>query len=89
MDAKTIKALSGATNKLAGISVLCSRIEARTWTFNGRAYRFAGYDNRKDLVHFTATWSIEGGCGHSRVGVPMQLTLDNQNGELNNVVILD
>lgn len=88
MRATEIKALTGAKYKAQGIAILCKRIEALHWTRNGREYRFAGYDGRKDLVHFTSTWSVPGGAGHSRVGLSMADALKPGAGDLTGAVVL-
>lgn len=89
MDARTIKTLTGAPNKAQGIAILCKQIEQKIWMWNAREYQFAGYDRRKDLVHFTSTWSApEGGFGHSRVGLPMQAALSNKTGQLQDAIVL-
>lgn len=88
MKATEIKALSGKKNLIAGIDVLCKRIEAKEWKREGRVYRFAGYDRRKDTVHFTCTWSVPGGAAHRRVGITMHQALDSTDGDLGRAWVL-
>lgn len=88
MRATQVKALTGAKYKAQGIAILCKRIEAVTWSRNGREYRFAGYDNKKDLVHFTCTWSVPGGAGHSRVAISMEEALKPTAGDLTGALVL-
>jgi hypothetical protein len=73
LSAAVIKKMTGCARS-QGETALFSRLEAQNWFRGDRVYRAAGFDRRNDLVHFTATWSVEGGgVGHSRLGVPMQL----------------
>lgn len=89
MNAKQIKAVTGAATKWAGISMLVAKFECQTWTRNGRDYCVSGYDARKDLLHFTATWSLEGGgVGHSRVAIPLAQAVDDHTGDLSSAAVL-
>ncbi len=88
MNASEIKRLSGAKSKAAGASILYAQLEQKTWERNGRTYSLAGYDQRKDLVHFTATWSIEGGVGHRRVGIALADALGSITGDLSAAIVL-
>jgi hypothetical protein len=76
LTAKEIKQLTGAKTRFEGETALYKQLEDRQWTLSGRTYKVAGYDRRKDLVHFTSTWAVEGGAGHSRVGVPLKQAID-------------
>lgn len=82
MQAKEIKALTGAKSKMEGINILYAALEKKQWTRNNRTYTVAGYDYRKDHVHFTCTWSVEGGAGHSRVEIPLADAVSSKNGDL-------
>lgn len=89
LTAKDIKAMTGAENRWQGESMLYQQLEARQWRLGDRESQVAGYDRRKDLVHFTATWSAGAGCaGHRRVGVPLKVALANQSGVLDQYVVL-
>ena len=88
MKAKEIKDLTGAKYKAAGVAILCKQIEAKPWLRNGRAYCFAGYDQRKDLVHFTCTWAVPGGAGHSRVGISLRDAMNSTTGDLTCATVL-
>lgn len=88
MSAADIKALTGCATRARGENVLYARLEAQNWFRGNRVYRTAGFDRRKGLVHFTATWPIEdGGAGHSRLGMPLKLALDCQ-GDLAQAIVL-
>jgi len=77
LSAEQIKQMTGCRTRALGESALYARLEAQNWFRGDRVYRAAGLDRRKDLVHFTATWAVEGGgVGHSRVGLPMKLALE-------------
>ena len=77
LSAAQIKQMTGCRTRALGESALYSRLEAQSWFLGDRMYRTAGFDRRKDLVHFTATWAVDGGgVGHSRVGLPMKLALE-------------
>lgn len=88
LSAAQIKEMTGAKTRALGESALYAQLEAQTWFRGDRAYRTAGFDRRKDLVHFTATWAAEGGgVGHSRLGMPMKLALECA-GNLANATVL-
>lgn len=88
LSAAQIKQMTGCRTRALGESALYTRLEAQSWFRGDRVYRAAGFDRRKDLVHFTATWAVEGGgVGHSRVGLPMKLALEC-GGDLANASIL-
>jgi len=88
MHARDIKALTGARTKMAGIAILYRRLGDKTWTRGGRAYQLAGYDARKDLVHFTATWAVPGGAAHRRVAISLAEALASDSGDLEHALIL-
>ena len=82
LSAAEIKEMTGCKTRALGESALYARLEAQNWFRGDRVYRTAGFDRRRDLVHFTATWALEGGgVGHSRVGLPLKLALES-NGNL-------
>jgi len=88
LSAAEIKQMTGCRTRALGESALYTRLEAQGWFRGDRVYRAAGFDRRKDLVHFTATGAVEGGgVGHSRVGLPMKLALEC-GGDLANASIL-
>lgn len=88
LSAAQIKQMTGCKTRALGESALYTRLEAQTWFRGERAYRTAGFDRRKNLVHFTATWAVEGGgVGHSRVGMPLKLALECA-GDLAQAIIL-
>lgn len=77
LSAAEIKAMTGCKTRALGESALYARLEDKAWRYGDRIYRTAGFDRRKDLVHFTSTWAIEGGgVGHSRLGLPLKLALE-------------
>lgn len=81
MTAKEIKELTGADTRIQGETILYKQLEVRPWFYGGRAAECAGYDRRKDLVHFTVTWSAGPGvAGHRRIGLPLKEALVNQDG---------
>lgn len=82
MKAVAIKALTGAKTRTEGESLLYKRLESLNWELNGREAKMAGYDRKKDLLHFTSTWSIEGGCGHRRVGISLETAVKMNGGSL-------
>lgn len=87
MEAKEIKRLTGAKTKTLGINILYAGFEKRSWHRNGREYHVAGYDCRKDFLHFTACWSLEGGgAGWSRVLLPLKDVILNADGDLSNAI---
>lgn len=89
ISAKEVKSLTGASTKIAGLNTLYFQLEQRKWHRFGREYATAGYDSRKDLVHFTATWAAEGGgVGHSRVAVSMTVAINSKDGDLATAVVL-
>lgn len=76
LSAAEIKKMTGCATRSLGETALYSRLEAQNWFRGDRVYRTAGFDRRNDRVHFTATWSVEGGgVGHSRLGMPMKLAI--------------
>lgn len=82
LSAAKIKTLTGCKTRTLGESALYARLEKQTWFRGDRGYRPAGFDRRKDLVHFTSTWAAQGGgAGHSRLGLPLKLALEC-NGDL-------
>lgn len=86
MDAKEMKLLTGAKTKLAAIGILYARLEKRNWSYAGIPARIAGYDYKKNLVHFTQTESAgENSCWHRRVYFSMADALDCVSGNLSNV----
>lgn len=76
LTAKEIKQMTGAKTRFEGETILYKALETREWTLFDRVYKVAGYDRRKDLVHFTSTWAVEGGAGHSRVGLSLKQAMD-------------
>lgn len=88
LSAAEIKQMTGCKTGALGESALYSRPEAKTWFRGERAYRAAGFDRRKNLVHFTATWAVEGGgAGHSRLGMPLKHALECA-GDLAQAIVL-
>lgn len=89
MIASEIKALTGARRRAVGEDILYRQLAARTWMLNGHAAHCAGYDRRKDLVHFCATWGeAPGVVGHRRVGLSLGEALSNETGILDAATIL-
>ena len=81
MNAKEIKALTGASTRFQGEEKLYKQLVARKWFWAGHEANCAGFDRRKELVHFTATWAVEpGAVGHRRVGLPLKAALNNKDG---------
>ena len=76
LSAAEIKQLTGCATRVQGENALYARLEAQTWFKGERSYCTAGFDRRKDLIHFTATWAVEGGAAHSRLGLPLKLALE-------------
>jgi hypothetical protein len=77
LSAAEIKTMTGSTTRAQGETVLYQRLEEQNWFCGDRVYRTAGFDRRKNLVHFSATWPVEGGgVGHSRLGMPLKLALE-------------
>jgi len=86
MNAKELKLLTGEKTKLAAISCLYKRLEGRTWKRDGLDARLAGYDDRKNLIHFCQTKSIgDGGVWHSRIGVSLENAIDCISGNLSGI----
>lgn len=89
MHANEVKALTGSKHLWQGIQILCKQVEQKThWNRDGQTYRFAGYEHRKDRVHFTATWAAPQGVRHSRVAISMKEALDSKNGDLSQALVL-
>lgn len=89
MKAQQIKALTGAKTRAAGENILFRQFEARKWVYRGHEARWAGFERRKDRVHFTATWSAgEGVAGHRRVALSLAAAYNNQTGVLDNALVL-
>lgn len=89
MHAKEIKALTGAPTLWQGVAILCAQIEQKThWTRDGQTYRYAGYEHRKDRVHFTATWETPRGVRHCRVAISMKEAIDSKEGNLTQATVL-
>ena len=83
MNAKEMKALTGAKSAMQAHSMLCDRIKRRGWTYKGNPASFAGADYRRNLVHFTQTLNIsQGACSHRRIGLPMEDAIDCLTGNL-------
>lgn len=77
LSAAEIKEMTGCKTRAQGESALYARLEAQNWYRGDRVYRTAGFDRRRNLVHFTATWAVEGcGVAHSRLGLPLKLALE-------------
>ena len=77
LSAVEIKKMTGCATRALGETALYSRLEAQNWFRDNRVYQTAGFDRRNDRVHFTATWSVDGGgIGHSRLDMPMKLALE-------------
>ena len=88
-SAAEVKKITGAKTKSEALRLLYKGLEGRQWQGNGRAYGLAGYDPKKDRVHFTATWSAgPNTAGHSRVELSMQAAVENATGDLSDAVIL-
>jgi hypothetical protein len=87
MSAAEIKAITGCATRALGENALYARLEQQIWRHGDRVYRTAGFDRRKGLVHFTSTWAIEGGAGHSRLGLSLKLALECQ-GDLAHAIVL-
>lgn len=76
-SASELKQLTGKATRAQGETALYNALETRQWRRGERQYTVAGYDRRKDLVHFTATWPAPGGgVGHSRVGLALRLAVE-------------
>ena len=89
MKATHLKALTGAKTRAVGENILCRQFEDRKWVYRGHVARWAGFERRKDRVHFTATWSAgEGGVGHRRVALSLAAAFNNQTGVLDNALVL-
>ena len=87
-SASELKKLTGKATRATAESALYAALESRQWHRGGQQYQVAGYDRRKDLVHFTATWARDGGGAfHRRVGVPLRLAVEG-NGDLEGAVVL-
>jgi len=83
MNTNEMKKLTGAKYKMQAISILCERIERRNWKYNGDSASYAGYDFRKDLVHFCITKSVSPGTvSHRRIGVSMDDAIDCITGDI-------
>lgn len=77
-DAKEIKTLTGKRTRAEGESALYASLEKRQWRCGERVYGLAGYDRRRDVVHFTATWPAPGGGAcHSRLGLPLRAAIES------------
>lgn len=77
LSAAEAKQMTGCKTRALGETALYARLEAQSWFRGDRVYRTAGFDRRRNLVHFTSTWAGEGGgVGHSRVGLPLKLALE-------------
>lgn len=77
-DAKEIKTLTGKRTRAEGETALYQSLEQRQWRYGDRAYGLAGYDRRRDIVHFTSTWAAPGGgAGHSRLGLPLRAAIES------------
>lgn len=88
LSAALIKEMTGCRTRALGETALYARLEAQNWFRGDRVYRTAGFDRRRGLVHFTATWAVEGGgVGHSRLGMPMKLALECS-GDLAHAIVL-
>jgi hypothetical protein len=75
--AQELKKLTAMPTRAQGETALYASLEGRQWHLGDRAYTLAGYDRRKDLVHFTATWPrLGGGVFHSRIGLALRLAVD-------------
>jgi hypothetical protein len=86
--ASEIRKLTGKPTRAAAETALYASLEGRQWKRGERVYGLSGYDRRKGLVHFTATWPVEGGgVGHSRVGLALRLAVEG-NGDLAQASIL-
>jgi hypothetical protein len=86
--ATEIKAFTGKKSRAEAETALYATLGSREWRRVGRVYRPAGYARSRDLVHFTATWAVEGGgVGHSRVGIPLRLAVEGD-GDLTTALVL-
>ena len=89
MKAQQLKAMTGAKTRGIGENILFRQFEARNWVYLGHEARCAGFERRKDRVHFTATWSAgDGSVGHRRVALSLAAAFNNQTGVLDNAIIL-
>lgn len=89
MHAKEVKALTGAKLLWQGVQILCHQIKQKShWNRDGQTYRYAGYEHRKDRVHFTATWCAPRGVRHCRVAISMKEALESKDGSLARALIL-
>ena len=89
MNANELKLLTGAKTKMQAINILCQRLEKRTYSYAGYAAKFAGYDDKKDLVHFTQTEAtVPGSCWHRRIYLRMDDAIDCITGNLDNAPVM-
>jgi hypothetical protein len=88
MSASEARQATGAKTLREAVDVLYRQLEARDWTYQGRQARTAGYDRRRDLVHFTCTWSVPGGAGHRRLGLSLRRAIDQVDGVLDHASTL-
>ena len=89
MRASEAKKLTGAKTAKDAVRILYEKLSAQeNWHLGDRPFSIAGYDSRKDLVHFTATWSVPGGAGHRRLGMPLLDDANSSNGDFKNAPIL-
>lgn len=89
MKAQQLKILTGAKTRVEGENILFRQFEARKWVYRGHEARCAGFERRKDRVHFTATWSAGPGvAGHRRVALSLSEAFNNQTGVLDNAIVL-
>lgn len=89
MNAKEIKARTGAKTKAEGISILYATLENRPWQLNGQEALLCGYDSRRDRVHFSTSWSVEPGvAGYRRVVLSLEAALMNVTGDLSNATVV-
>lgn len=83
MTAKELKLLTGAKTKQQAINILYARLERRTWSRNGITVSLAGYDMKKDKVHFTETRSLDGGgIFHTRHYLTLEEAIDCVTGKI-------
>jgi hypothetical protein len=82
LNTREIKLLTGAKSRLEGINLLYEQLGQKQWFRAGKAFELAGFDDKKNLVHFTSTWALDGGgVGHTRIGLPLESSLQS-NGDL-------
>lgn len=76
-SAAKLNTMTRCKPRALGESALYAQLQAQNWFRGDRSYRPASFDRRKDLIHFTETWSIAGrGICHSRLDIFLKLALE-------------